>query len=309
MSDNIKLCSQCILPFGYPKTKFDTIDGKLICEHCQTYNIIKPSREELLSQWERCVVRMKQYRNENNAEYDAVMAYSGGKDSTVALYLCIKKYGLRILAYTVNHGFITNKTQKNIQHVLDDLGVDWYFIQDDHKDNVKKHIDNFEYPCGYGKICTDVMKKYFSQVPKIFKTPFILTGCEVLFDGKAVLERDEYIHINVPAALSLQREESLEIVKNLHWEHPGYFDPECYIPGMTDCIIPGIALEKIYTQQGYGYEDIFSNRIETGLLDYVAVRVRQGACDREEILLKLKKGFHCSQEAWDEYNHIFNPEN
>jgi predicted PP-loop superfamily ATPase len=305
MKNVIELCSQCILPVGYPNTKFDVIDGKIICEHCQAYNAIKPSREELLSQWEDCVLKMKKYRVEHNTPYDAVMAYSGGKDSTAALYVCIKKYGLRILAYTVNHGVMANKTRENIRNVLDALGVDWYLIQDDHKADIKKHIDNCEYPCGYGKICTLVMKKYFAQVPKMFRVPFVLTGCEILFDGKAVLERDEYTHVNVPAVLSFKREESLEIVKNLNWEQPGYFDPECYIPGMTDCIIPGIALELIYTKRGYGFDDVMSCKIETELLDYVAVRVRQGACNREDTLRKLQNGFSCSHEAWDEYNRAF----
>ena len=147
MKNTIELCSQCILPVGYPNTKFHNINGNIICEHCQAYNTKKLSREELLSQWKDCVLKMKKYREEHNTQYDAVMAYSGGKDSTAALYICLKKYGLRILAYTVNHGVMTNKTRKNIRNVLDSLGVDWYLIQDDQKADKKNYIDNCEYPC------------------------------------------------------------------------------------------------------------------------------------------------------------------
>lgn len=56
-----------------------------------------------------------------SAEYDAVMCYSGGKDSTYTLMLAVKKYGLKVLSFTLDNGFISPVAFDNINRVTDAL--------------------------------------------------------------------------------------------------------------------------------------------------------------------------------------------
>lgn len=55
---------------------------------------------------------MKEYRD--TGTYDALLCFSGGKDSTYTLWLLRKKLGLRVLAVTFDNGFLPEQTFKNI---------------------------------------------------------------------------------------------------------------------------------------------------------------------------------------------------
>ncbi len=56
--------------------------------------------------------------------YDAIMAYSGGKDSSYTLKLLKERYGLRIIALTLDNHFVSPTAWDNIRTVVDHLGVD-----------------------------------------------------------------------------------------------------------------------------------------------------------------------------------------
>ena len=63
--------------------------------------------------------------------YDVLVPFSGGKDSTYALYLCKKKFGLRCLAVTFDNGFLSDLARENIKNTIARLGVDHVFYQVD----------------------------------------------------------------------------------------------------------------------------------------------------------------------------------
>lgn len=56
--------------------------------------------------------------------YDAVMAYSGGKDSSYTLKLLREQYDLRLLALTFDNHFISPAAVENIKTMTDHLSVD-----------------------------------------------------------------------------------------------------------------------------------------------------------------------------------------
>jgi PP-loop superfamily ATP-utilizing enzyme len=58
------------------------------------------------------------------AEYDAIVCYSGGKDSTYTLKLAVEKYRMKVLAFTLDNGFISPVALENIQRVVNLLGID-----------------------------------------------------------------------------------------------------------------------------------------------------------------------------------------
>jgi tRNA(Ile)-lysidine synthase TilS/MesJ len=57
--------------------------------------------------------------------YDAIMAYSGGKDSTYTMAVMRNEYDASILALTMDNGFISPKSLENSRRVVEGLGVDY----------------------------------------------------------------------------------------------------------------------------------------------------------------------------------------
>ncbi len=59
-----------------------------------------------------------------SGKYDAMVCFSGGKDSTYLLWLLKNVYGLNVLAFTVTHPFMRLLALENIIKVPDKLGID-----------------------------------------------------------------------------------------------------------------------------------------------------------------------------------------
>jgi tRNA(Ile)-lysidine synthase TilS/MesJ len=58
-------------------------------------------------------------------EYDCIVAFSGGKDSSYTLRMLVRSYGLNCLAVLVDNGFVSPQAQENCRTVATALGVDF----------------------------------------------------------------------------------------------------------------------------------------------------------------------------------------
>ena len=120
---NIKLriCSRCILPETFPGITFDK-GG--VCNYCrrdeQIVEKVPEKRKEYRKRLDELIREVK-----NTAPvYDAIMAYSGGKDSSYTLKLLREHYDLRVIALTFDNHFLSPTTLENIKKVTDKLEVD-----------------------------------------------------------------------------------------------------------------------------------------------------------------------------------------
>ncbi len=114
-----KRCSNCVLPETFPGIKFNE---KGICNFCQSFKgsaNLEDKKTRFRKKFEELV---KQYKGKST--YDALMSYSGGKDSTYTLALLKENYGLNILAVTMDNGFLPDQTIKNIQSISERLNID-----------------------------------------------------------------------------------------------------------------------------------------------------------------------------------------
>src|SRR5512136_2262288 len=119
-----RVCANCVLPETFPRIRFDK-EG--VCNYCR-HSQGKGSREEKAAQCRRKFDSLVlQYRGKSS--YDALMCYSGGKDSTYTLSLLREKYGLNVLAVTVDNGFVSNQASQNIHNVVEELAVDHIFLK------------------------------------------------------------------------------------------------------------------------------------------------------------------------------------
>ncbi len=120
----VEYCASCSLPAGFPGVRFND-EG--VCNYClesKEKGLIIDRKLEYRLKFERLV---ETYRGKS--DYDALMCYSGGKDSTYTLALLKEKYNLNLLAVSFDNGFIPEQTLVNIRNISENLGIDHIFIK------------------------------------------------------------------------------------------------------------------------------------------------------------------------------------
>jgi len=81
-----------------------------------------------LDQWQSFAEHLRHVCSvEKGIYYDIMVLLSGGKDSAYMLFL-LNKIGVRLLAVTIDFGFISKATKENIAQVLKELSIEHLFI-------------------------------------------------------------------------------------------------------------------------------------------------------------------------------------
>lgn len=117
-------CATCGLPASFPGIRFDSEN---VCNFCADYRGREYQQDKKTEYQLKFESLIKKYRGQAN--YDALMCYSGGKDSTYTLTLLREKYELNVLAVSFDNGFIPEQTLFNIRNVVEILGVDYISIK------------------------------------------------------------------------------------------------------------------------------------------------------------------------------------
>jgi len=116
----LKRCKNCGLPKTYPGVKFSQ-EG--ICNYCYFFDMYKEREEIIKAQLEKSFIKAINNIKKKHNKYDCVVAYSGGKDSTFLLFYLKNKFNLKILAHTLDNGFISPTAIKNIQKITKVLNI------------------------------------------------------------------------------------------------------------------------------------------------------------------------------------------
>ncbi|NLI80125.1 MAG: hypothetical protein GX443_00335 [Deltaproteobacteria bacterium] len=117
----MKICNRCILPETFPGIHFDAAG---ICNHCTREAPALAKAGERKEAYRRRLDDLIAGVRGSAPTYDAILAYSGGKDSSYTLKLLRDRYDLRILALTFDNHFISPAAAENIRTVTDRLLVD-----------------------------------------------------------------------------------------------------------------------------------------------------------------------------------------
>ncbi|MFC1980926.1 N-acetyl sugar amidotransferase [Chloroflexota bacterium] len=124
MERGYQICTKCIMDTTDPDIEFDE-NG--ICNHCREYESEAKRHIYTAEEGER---RLKELIQEikqqgRGKEYDCVVGFSGGVDSTYALYLA-KKHGLHPLAVELDNGWDSELAVRNVERTLKKLNVELY---------------------------------------------------------------------------------------------------------------------------------------------------------------------------------------
>lgn len=117
-------CTTCILSSGFPNIKFDQ-DG--VCNFCRNEIYFTTENQSISNAREKIDNLINKHKGKG--QYDAIMCFSGGKDSTYTLKLAVQKYNLKVLALTIDNGFLSPVAFNNINRTVDALGIDLITIR------------------------------------------------------------------------------------------------------------------------------------------------------------------------------------
>ena len=95
----MKKCTKCLLPETHETINFDS---KGTCNIC-TQQSDKKEKINWKTQKEELDKLISEHKGKY--EYDCIVPFSGGKDSTWTLYYLIKEFNLNPLVVRFDHGF------------------------------------------------------------------------------------------------------------------------------------------------------------------------------------------------------------
>jgi tRNA(Ile)-lysidine synthase TilS/MesJ len=119
MQGSQRICKICVLDDNFPGIKFDS-EG--VCNLCRS--IGKPVHQAEKKHEYEAKFRDLISQHKGKSEYDALVAFSGGKDSAYTLDLVKNRFGLHPLSYSYDNGFQSERALDNIRSVVAHLGVD-----------------------------------------------------------------------------------------------------------------------------------------------------------------------------------------
>ena len=115
----MKICSVCVLPETFPTIEFD---HQGVCNYCRSFKG-EEHQEELKKEYRGKFLNLVK-DHKGLGDYDVLMAYSGGKDSTYTLDVFKNYFSLRVIALTFDHGFVSSYAMQNMRIVTERLGID-----------------------------------------------------------------------------------------------------------------------------------------------------------------------------------------
>ena len=167
--NDLRRCTRCTLPETHETIEFDK-EG--VCNVCRNFEF--KTEIDWDKRKDQLLDLIKKYKGKNN--YDCIVPFSGGKDSTFTVWYIVKQLKLKPLVVSYDHGFYRPKTLENNERTMRKLGVDFIKFRADWKvvrrtmyESLKlkgdfdwhAHVGTFVYPM---------------QVALKEKVPFILWG-------------------------------------------------------------------------------------------------------------------------------------
>jgi len=166
----IRHCSRCLLP---ETQETITYDGEGICNVCRQVQYKKENinwdvREKEL----RALI--EEYRGKY--DYDCIIPYSGGKDSTFTVYKLVKDYHVKPLIVSFDHGFFRPQTMENTKRTMKKLGVDFHIFTPNWHVVKKLMLEALKRKGDFCWHCHTGIFAYPMQVAVKFRIPLLFWG-------------------------------------------------------------------------------------------------------------------------------------
>lgn len=166
----LRLCSRCVTPETHETIFFDA-EG--VCNVCRQQEY-KQEKIDWAAREQELHALLDSYRGKG--DYDCIVPFSGGKDSTFTLYALVRQYGMKPLVVSFDHGFYRPTVQEGKLRTYRRLGVDvlqftpnWHIVKKLMLESLKRKGD-FCWHCHTGIFA------YPMQVAVKYKIPLVIWG-------------------------------------------------------------------------------------------------------------------------------------
>ncbi len=129
---NYQRCTTCLITSRHPGITFDASG---VCSVCRSYERYKEQVSWYFQTVKDFQTLMTKAQKQHRSEYDCMLLYSGGKDSSYILYRLVEM-GYKVLAFTFDNGFISPAAIANIQRQTSKLGVESIIARTEHMNEI-----------------------------------------------------------------------------------------------------------------------------------------------------------------------------
>ena len=168
--DNLSRCTKCVTPETHETITFDS-EG--VCSICSQIDY-KQTQVDWESKKTELDELIKKYRGQY--DYDCIIPYSGGKDSTWTLYYLVKEYNIKPLVVRFDHGFLRPNLNENTKRLTRELGVAVHHFTPNWKVVQKLMLQSFLEKGDFCWHCHTGIFAYPMSVAIKYKVPLIIWG-------------------------------------------------------------------------------------------------------------------------------------
>jgi N-acetyl sugar amidotransferase len=166
----MKRCVKCNLPETHETITFDVQD---VCNICNQQGF-KREGIDWAQRKKDLDILVDEYRG--RFDYDCIVPFSGGKDSTWTLHYLVKEYELKPLVVRFDHGFMRPNLEDNVKRVIRKLGVDVHTFTPNWKLVQKLMLQSFLEKGDFCWHCHTGIFSYPMRVAIEKKVPLIFWG-------------------------------------------------------------------------------------------------------------------------------------
>ncbi len=121
----MRRCSKCVMLETQDMISFDK-DG--VCATCRQIEY-KQGKIDWVAREQDLIKLLEKYRGQGT--HDCIVPFSGGKDSTFQAYILARKYKVKPLLVSFDHGFYRPNTLENNERTIKKLGLDYIKFKPD----------------------------------------------------------------------------------------------------------------------------------------------------------------------------------
>lgn len=114
----MKTCAKCVMPETAESLHFDETGTCSVCRQIE----FKHTRIDWEARGQELQELVAQYKGKY--DYDCLVPFSGGKDSTFTLWYIVRELKMKPLVVRFDHGFLRPRLQENALRTFRTLGVD-----------------------------------------------------------------------------------------------------------------------------------------------------------------------------------------
>jgi len=173
--ETMRTCAKCVTnDYVVPGLEFDAHG---VCALCQCYALPAPTRHAAFTTVTEEELRALAGKGKNS-RFDAMVLYTGGKDSSFLLWLLARKLGLRVMAAFWNMPYCSDAAYANIHRAQETMPevefVQWTISRDTVRHAMEAKWRSHGWPC----LCPSPAFALFYPMAARLGIPYVFLGVE-----------------------------------------------------------------------------------------------------------------------------------